>query len=293
MKRVIRWTLIGLVSVGLFACSGGDDASGDGSSNEGYNGATSAATVNDSNKNDMARASSVGAEKAIESSSAPGRTLTRNNTHSIEYLLETSSITITNMRKSRMQSRAVVDLTSSVCPSGGSASYTYDESSTSAYGSFTINYNNCSYNYGGITSTVDGSAVWTTNEDGSFSYVYDLTTTYGTETYHISATYECDAEFNCSYSDEFSFDGVSYRVGDISVSGSSSLGFNVSAKVYHEDYGYITIEATDLISCSSGGFSSGRIVVEDSTNSDVLEVDFVSCSQMTVTFNGVATTVEQ
>jgi len=291
MTNFTRIFLVGLVSLVLVACGSKDDTGG-GSSSSGYSGKTSAATVSDSNKDDVVVASSIGAEKAIESSSAP-KSLSRSSRDIIESLLNRSSAEITTKHHLRMQSRAVYDLSASVCNNGGSAKYTYDENNTSGYGSFTITYNNCSYSYGGVVSTVDGSAVWTTNEDGSFSYQYDLTTTYGSETYTVTATYECDAQFNCSYSDDFSYSGVSYKVSDVSVSGNSTFGFDVSAKVYHEDYGYIIIEAVDLISCADGGFSSGSIAVTDSTNNEVLSIVFVSCSEMTVTYNGVASTVAQ
>lgn len=288
-----KWILICLASLVLISCGGDGDGDGDSNDDSAYSGNKSAATVDDSNKSDMAASSSIGAEKAIEASSVPGRMLGNTSKGPIEYLLEQSTLFIKSESQLRQSSRAVVDLSASVCNAGGSASYTYDDNNTTGYGTFTINYNNCQYSYGGETSSVNGSAIWTSNEDGSFSYEYDLTTTYGSETYTVTATYECDAEFNCSYVDDFSHNGVSYQIADFSVSGNASTGFDVVATVYHETYGYIEIQGVDLVMCSGGGFSSGTITVEDSTNSDVLTITYVSCSEMTVTFNGVSSTVDQ
>jgi hypothetical protein len=291
MTNIGKWILIGLTGLLLAACAG-DGEGGSGSDDNSYSGMTSSATVSADNKDALVVASSVGAGKAIETSAAPKK-LTRSSNGAIEHILKISSDSISATNQTRMQTRATQDLTSSVCNSGGSASFTYDENNFTGYGTFTITYNNCSYSYGGVTSTVDGTAVWTNNEDGSLSYEYDLTMTYGSETYTLTATYVCDASSNCSYTDDFSYSGVSYKVSDVSVSGNSSSGFDVSATVYHEDYGYIEIEATDLISCADGGFSSGTISVVDSTSAEVLSIVFVSCSEMTVTYDSVSTSVAQ
>lgn len=300
--RYGKWILIAVTSLVLVGCGEGNEGSSgqsgdngnddESSSQSGYSGSKSAATVDESNKSDMVVTSSIGAEKSIESSTAPKKLTGRSNDQ-VEFILNQSSSKIKYQRQLRLSSRAVYDLSSSVCNGGGSASYTYDENNTTGFGTFTISYNDCQYSYGGETSSVDGTAIWTSNEDGSFSYEYDITTTYGSETYTVTATYVCDAQYNCSYNDDFSYNGVNYQVADLSVSGNSSSGFDVTAKVYHETYGYIKIEGEGLISCPGGGFSSGTITVEDSTDTDVLTITYVSCSEMTVTFNNVSSTVVQ
>lgn len=281
-----NWIFALVVSTALVACAGSGDGGG---SDSGYSGKESAATVNDENKDDIAIASSVGAKQAIEASAAPGRALAP-STSSVEPVLEYHILALNDFF-GKAKGRGYVDLSSSVCESGGSAGYTYDENNTTGYGTFTITYDNCRYSYGGETTTIDGSATYTINEDGSLRYEYDITVSYGSETYTLTATYECDAEYNCTYSDEFTYSGKSYRVSNFSVSGNASSGYDVEAKVYHEDYGYITIVGTDLVSCSGGGFSSGTIVVTDSTNADVLTITYVNCTAMTIVYNNISSTV--
>jgi hypothetical protein len=276
--KTTNWILSIFAAALISACGGGSSGGGGSSS-------PSATTVDGSNKTAVAKTATIGSEQAIESSSAP-RAL---NSDSLSYLLMKDTVTF--LKRSNM-ARNTVDLSSSVCPDGGSASYE-TSGQTSQSGSFTIIYNNCAYSYGSETTVVDGTATWIVNDDGSFSYEYDLTTTYGGESTTLTATYSCDAEYNCSYEDSFVSGGTSYKISNASVSGNSSSGYNVTVRVTNENYGYVDIEATGLVPCSGGGFSSGSIDVTDSSGSSVLEVTFVSCSEMTVTFEGVAETVSQ
>lgn len=278
--RISKWVLVMFSAFVLAACGGGGSGGG---------GSTSAATVDGDNKTEVANTAKIGSEKAIEGSAAP-RSLARTmNSESLSYVLMKDTVSFVNRGA---MARDTVDLSSTVCPDGGSAIYETTGQS-SQYGSFTVVYDDCVYSYGSESTTIDGTATWTTNEDGSFSYEYDLMTTYAGETTTITGTYSCDAEFNCSYEDNFVEGGTSYSVSNVSVSGNNSSGFSVSARVSHEDYGYIDIEATGLILCSGGGFEAGTISVTDSSGSSVLQIDFVSCTEMTVTFDGVAETVSQ
>ncbi|WP_189607976.1 hypothetical protein [Saccharospirillum salsuginis] len=295
MKALTNLLAILMSALFLTACSGGGDSDDDGdSSGGGYSGNSSAATVDDSNKDDVSTASRVGVEKAIESEAAPGKDAGSDVPNEAVFILDQTVAAIegTQSRSLTVESRQTVDLSSSVCNSGGSAYYETDGSSNSSYGTFTIVYDNCSYTYGGETTTVDGTASWTNNEDGSFTYVYDLTVTYGSESYTVTGTYSCDSNYNCTYEDNFTQNGVSYKISNVSVTNNGS-SFDVSVRVYHEDYGYVDVVGDDLVACDNGGFQSGTITVSDSTSTDVLTVSFVSCTEMTVTFNGSSQTVAQ
>ncbi len=281
--NVRTWTLMILSAFILVACGGG---SGGGSGGE----SASAATVDGENKTEVAEAAKIGSEKAIEGSAAPRSLVQFSQNESLSYNLMKDTVSFVSHGA---MTRDTVDLSEYVCPDGGAAVYETSGQS-SEYGSFTVVYTDCTYSYGSETTVIDGTATWTTNEDGSFSYEYDLTTTYAGETTSITGTYSCDAEYNCSYQDNFVEGGTSYSISNVSVSGNNSSGFNVSARVSHEDYGYVDIEATGLLLCSGGGFSSGTILVTDSSGSEVLRIDFEqNCTQMTVTFDGVAETVSQ
>ncbi len=297
MKIRTQWLLVLLSSLVLAACSGGDDSDGDGNGNGssgGYSGSTSAATVDDSNKSDMATASSAGASRAIDSDSAPRASWAAGAPNEAVAILDQTIASIKDQQRSAgIQSRQTIDLSSSVCTAGGSAQYEIPDGAANSYGTFTIVYNKCKYGYGGQNTTVDGTSSWTNNEDGSYVYEYDLTVTYGSDSYVITGTYSCDSNYNCSYEDNFSQGGTSYKISNVEVSGNNTSGYDVSVRVYHEDYGYIDIEGEDLIACSSGGFSSGTITVTDSSSSAVLTVTYVSCSEMTVTYNGVSETLAQ
>ncbi|WP_411746828.1 hypothetical protein [Reinekea sp.] len=280
--------IVAITCLALAGCDGG----GDESKKSGYSGSKFAATVDEENKDELSIAASIGAQKSIESSSAP-RALGQRADDPITYLLEKSSEAIIAQRQLRVGSRTYIDLSSSVCNAGGTAGYNYDENNTSGYGTFSITYDNCKYTYEGETTIIDGESTWVTSEDGSFSYTYNLSVSYGADSYSVTGTYACDAELNCSYNNDFSYGGVSYRVADVSVTGNSSTGYNVSAKIYHETYGYVEIIGSNLVQCNDGGFSSGSITVRDSSSTDVLLVTYDSCTQMTITFNNVATIVAQ
>ena len=200
--------------------------------------------------------------------------------------------------KSGLSTRATTSGTvDGVCDSG-SISYVYD-SGTNNY-SFT--YNDCvtSTTIGDdtYTTTISGSVVLKTNDDDSYSYSYNLSVvssgaTEGSYTY--TGSLSCDANDNCTYEDNFTSDGVQYKIASASVSGDNTAGYSLAVRVYHEELGYVDVAGEGLISCASGGFSAGTIKVTDRTGAVVLTISFSdgSCSDMTVTYEGVAETVSQ
>lgn len=252
-----------------------------GCAEEGIN--ESALTVDAENKNEVASFASLGAERSISDSAAPGRALVSRSIDSmgtVQRLLSRNSTT--------------VDLSSDVCPDGGSAIYEIDASQSGNSGTVTIVYSNCADSFGDFTSVTNGTADFTFAEDGATTIRYDITTTYDGETFTISGTYACDANFNCTYETEFSADGVDYRISNVSTSYSvGDDSWDVSARIYHEELGYVEITGSDLVECENGGFSSGTISVTDDTNSTVMTITYVSCTEMTVTFNNVSETVAQ
>lgn len=88
-------------------------------------------------------------------------------------------------------------------------------------------------------------------------------------------------------------DGTDYRVENVEVTGNASSGYNMTARVYHETYGYVDIVATGLILCSNGNIQAGSIQVTDATGGVVLTVSFSNCDDYTVTFDGVSTVYPQ
>lgn len=267
----------------LVGCGGGGgDSSGGGASS--YSGNTSAATVSESNRTSAAKTAAIGAEKAIEieigAESTPfsaARQAARSATSNIRSISQRTSGTYDD---------------SDLC-SSGSASYYYNIADDGNSGTLDYDFNNCTLSYSYTYDvTYDGTVFYEFEADNSYYYSYDLTVSYGGETYTLKSTIYCDSDYNCSYEENFTSGGVSYRVSDTEVSYSYGT-YDLTARVYHEDLGYITIEAENLSVCSGGGFDSGTIEVTDSTGSVVMSVVFDSCTTMTVTYNGVATTVDQ
>lgn len=278
MKRVSYYLFTAVAGAFLIAGCGSDSSGGGGGNNN-----NSEAEVDDSNKTEIATAASVGARRAIQGNSAP--TVFSSTREKLEEA--------TNADTGRQMSRAQIDL--GICTSGN-AYYTTDGNQSSQFGTFSVVYNNCQYGEtGGLGSAVvDGTASWTYNQNGSYSYEYDITTNYSGETTRLTGTYSCDENFNCSYEDDFTENGTSYQVSNASVQGNNSSGYAVSAEVSYDNAGSIDISGSGLVLCNDGeSFQSGSIEVKNGSGQTVLSVQFNSCTEMTVTFNGVAETVSQ
>lgn len=99
--------------------------------------------------------------------------------------------------------------------------------------------------------------------------------------------------YYCTVSENFSSNGVSYRVTNVSFT-STGNEYDFTARIYHEDYGYVEIVATDLVLCDDGGFSSGSIVVTDSTSDEVLSLTYSGCDDpVVVVYQGSSYNVDQ
>lgn len=103
----------------------------------------------------------------------------------------------------------------------------------------------------------------------------------------INATITCIAD-NCTISSDFYDDsGKSYRVSNSEITGSDSLGYNISATVYDSEHGEVTFNATAIqFNCSNGYPSSGNIIFTDGTTEAM--VTFNSCDSYTLTVDGTA-----
>ncbi|WP_428253056.1 hypothetical protein [Gynuella sp.] len=270
---------------------GGDDSSGGSSASFSYTGKTSAATASDSNYKDLALTGSYGSKMAITSNNVPsigGRSLNQATILPNKLVIQ---LTKTPSGTSR-STRTSQDMSAEICESGSAVA---DGQGNENSGDFTITFTNCAIDVGdGTTAIYNGVAHSVYSSDDSFTISYqNFTIQYNGTTSSLNMTFSCDSNLNCTSYNDFSEDGITYRVSDASVYGDSSSGWNVSARVYHENYGYINIQASNLIMCDSGGFSSGSISITDSSNSEVISIVFDSCSSMTVTYNGNAETVSQ
>jgi hypothetical protein len=126
---------------------------------------------------------------------------------------------------------------------------------------------------------------------------YDIiVTSSDMDSYSLNASYECtggQALSNCTVSENFSNNGVSYRVTNVTFTSSGS-DYDFTARIYHENYGYVDIVASDLVYCDDGGFSNGSIVVTDSTSSEVLSLTYSGCdNSVVVVYEGNSYNVDQ
>ncbi len=281
-KRGLVWMVYGAAFLMLGACGG---SSGGGGGGDAIN--TSRATVTADNQGQMATAAAEGSKKAVDSSNAP-----------IAVLLDGSDLPLQLARQVRAHLLAsslvvgpTIDVSAQACPNGGVATVTYPDNAGES-GSGTSRYSGCQ----GPGYTINGTAVyrWTNNFE-NFSYEYDLTVSDGTRSYNLRGTVTCTggSEFSCSYTEDFSADGRRFRIENVQVSGNNTSGYNVSVRVYDEEFGYVDISATGITICDNGNIGTGQIQVTDSTGNVVLQIDFTNCDQMVVTFDGVGTTLDQ
>lgn len=161
-------------------------------------------------------------------------------------------------------------------PCGGEATVDTETGS----GNVSINYDNwCSDGY-----IFNGD--YSTNGPGG-TLNYDITVTGNGVNYHLVCN-----QNGCT-NDYVGTNGETYRTSDVSVSGDNSNGYNVNARVYSGDLGYVDYEATNLVMCGAPdyGFQSGTITITDSTGSSVVSVSFSDCSSYTVFYEGDSFTV--
>ncbi|MDV2077692.1 hypothetical protein [Marinobacter xestospongiae] len=173
---------------------------------------------------------------------------------------------------------------------GGEARVNFNDS-RSAY---TVVYDNfCTTISQNETYVMDGVFEWFgyDNLETEWGYDFDYTVDYLGETRSYSGTYRCgDSSYqSCSYINNYEGrNGRQYRTENVSVYESNGA-YEVDARVYDEELGYVDYEASDLVLCDGGyGFSAGFISIKDSSGNNVIRIDFSGCSSFTVTYNGVA-----
>ena len=195
---------------------------------------------------------------------------------------------------------------SDFCDSG-SASYTYNYSDDYESGTMSFTYNNCTYSYsyaGNNSSITYNGSYFYEFRPGYWYWDYDLTVTSSfngeTDQYSMRGTFECtgdDDSFwsytDCTYSETYSEGGVTYRVSNLTFT-STGNSYSFTARVYHSEYGYVEVVATNLVYCVGGGFESGTITISDSDSAEVLSITYSGCDDPAViTYQGTTYLVDQ
>ena len=152
-------------------------------------------------------------------------------------------------------------------------SVTYRTSTSGSNTTITIRYNSVTVDYGDEVYTISGTDTYVYNTDtyADVSGSWDVTVTYGGETNHYSGSYTCSSN-SCTYTENMvGDDGEVYQTEDLDVSGNSSTGCDVSATFYDPDYGYVTLDASNIILCDDG-IASGTITLSDDSGNTLVIV---------------------
>lgn len=258
-----------------------------------------AAQIDSSNLEVLVSAATAGAAQAIsgDSTSVPGV--------GIASLSQSEAITSGDMRSVAKQSSSVAMTERYAGSCGGEYRFEFPEDYFGGDYVAHVYYDNYCEGAGSYQFIYDGyqtiEADFYNSEQTSGKYFtrYDLTLRSNLETFsttRIRGWQECQFDYHSDFydceeaHDYLTSSGRYYELSDAEVSGSAYEGYSVSARVADEEYGYITIEATDLIECETGGFSSGSLVITDASETEVVEILFSSCDSFTVTYEGVSET---
>lgn len=310
MKSNIKLAMILAVNVAVLAgCSGGGGGnSGTNDSSAVSNGSfnttaamrdAQAAEIDASNLDVLVTAATEGAAQAI-SGDAPGLPSV-----GIASAGKPQAIASDGMRSVATQSSSIAQTERYAGSCGGE--YRAEFPDNYRGGNFTakVVYDNYCEGSGGYQLIFDGTQ--TVNADfyssdqtsGKYVTYYDLTVSSNWEmfeTTRIRGWQECRFDnnadaYDCDEAHDYvTSNGRYYQVSDAQVTGNEYEGYNVSARVVDEEYGYVTINASNLIQCQNGGFSSGAILIADASAAGVVEISFSNCDSFAVTYQGVSET---
>lgn len=317
---IISATLVTL----LTGCGGSSDSSS-GISQISYSGVKTPATISAENSEDLALSSAAVTNSLIgnENTDALPFGISTNN-QSVKAGKMVNSL-INNVRSSVTESPNLpIGITEEQVGScGGTAEASGSESK------YKVTFNN--YCEDGITingtvsgSETESSSSWSsknvsiTTTDGTMTFSGSGTCTYteteDTETEtctqnikvtangitnSASFTEVCVSSYSPSYQETCTeteyikaANGLTYQVEDSEVNGNNTYGWDVEGTFYDPTHGSIDFEASDILYCDNGNIESGSISLTDESN-NTLAVEFTNCEEMTITFNGSATTVNQ
>jgi hypothetical protein len=270
LKKLIA---VAAMSSVLIACGG---SSGGSSSKDGvFSGNTSEASLTSENQQDLAEATALGSAQAVNGDSLPSAAVLMAADNEPLRQLAEKTVALNNLPIGAAQ-----DVSQGVCTNGGSASVNSGQSST------VITYNQCDTGFG----IFSGTATLTSASDGSSTITYrNFTITVDGETDMLNATISCDAQGACTIVSDFTAaNGKTYRVENSVVSGNSSSGYNVQARVYDPQHGYVNFTASNVtFNCSNGYPGSGSVSFVSA--GQTASVSFDSCNGYTLTIDGVAT----
>ncbi len=132
----------------------------------------------------------------------------------------------------------------------------------------------------------------------SSEYRYDFTYTSTIPPYNLSGSvhyaescYLLDGTQECSVG-IYESGTTTYHTSDVSVSGSASSGYDVSYTINDSDGHVFYVEFTDLTLCDNGKIGSGGGSIRFDAD-ELISVEFISCEEAVVTYDGITETVSQ
>jgi len=314
MKREILYSLPLGVALSITGCGGGG---GGGTGVSSYSGSQEQATITTDNSEQLARSATEGATEATAPLPATGggggaealsafplgiqtttsyelteKIIADSLPQVLEYLNNSSL-------PSAYQEKIPCSVSGSILAVGDdSIANNTDQTSAPESGTMTMDFRDCREDN---TSTFNGTATINFTGGGGLTVVYQNFTvafTDPTTGEQVAETIEnmtivCDGNDRCSIQSDFvGADGRTYRIEDVTVLGSDSFGWDVSATVYDPDLGSIIIDTTSplMLDCPTGVPSSGALSITGANNA-VVTVDYTSCTEFQVCFEGVCNTV--
>lgn len=267
-----------------------------------YEGSISQAKIDDENHSDIGEGVHFAAVRSVESkehSKFLPRALTRESSVN-------SSMAFPRYMNLKRQTYDPIDLSESACTVSGTLIYTFsgdsDIFSEGSVANILWEYDECIATVQLGTYTYDGYIYFEQGEDYHFT-TYEIYLTYDLEddfllfqSYYTNHTFRCSGPIydyelsDCYYSHLFSVGGINYQVSELEFY-STGNSYSFTAKVYHEVYGYVTIDAKDLVYCDNGSFMTGTVSVFDGSGTGEMSIYYSSCEgPVSITYNG--TTIE-
>ena len=305
MKSLSSFLSCFIASLALVACGGGGGG-GSGSSSGtnapdlgGYTGNRTPAVLSGTNFEAIAEGATTTAQKVVDiaetSDTADGLVFKAvdQEWRSIDILQQAIIAEFSNSNRVDGALAKVEDVSSELCFSGGAVIDYPDSNPVPQNGTATITYDDC--DAGGVT--FDGPVIisWDSYDndfDEPISYVAYLNldvTIDGEETEAVTASLVCtNRGFSCDYQEAFTIDGIGYAASNASIFGNAVTGYDYSVRLYHPEYGYVTISASDVVFCENGNLESGTLSVTDSTEEDNLDIEILSCEEYQLTYNSQA-----
>lgn len=123
-----------------------------------------------------------------------------------------------------------------------------------------------------------------------FSYTTNFPGVQSGSLYYAESCTMTDGEMTCS-TGMYESDTTTYHTSDVSVTGDAVSGYNISYTITDGDGNVCTVSFTGLTLCENGNIGSGNGTV--TMKGQVINIEYISCDEFVVTYNGNTDTYNQ